>query len=61
MPYSYYLSSELAKLATTLASVPNGSDVYISKNSAGIVSAYNVERATTLNNFGTVSHLSMVQ
>ena len=52
MPYSFYLQSELSNLATTLASVPNGSDVYISKNSLGVVSAYNVERATTLNNFG---------
>ncbi len=52
MPYSFYLQSELSNLATTLASVPNGSDIYISKNSLGVVSAYNVERATTLNNFG---------
>ncbi len=52
MPYSFYLQSELANLATTLASIPNGSDIYISKNSAGVVSAYNVERATTINNFG---------
>ena len=59
MPYSYYLSSELSNLATTLASVSNGSDIYISKNSLGVVSAYNVERATTLSNFGySFQHIS---
>ena len=54
MPYSYYLSSELSNLATTLATVPNSSDIYISKNNLGVVSANTIERATTINNFGYV-------
>ena len=54
MPYSYYLSSELSNLASTLASASNSSDIYISKNSVGVVSANTIERATTINNFGYV-------
>ena len=54
MPYSFYLSSELSNLATTLATAGNGTDIYISKNSVGVVSANTIERATTINNFGYV-------
>jgi len=54
MPYSFYLSSELSNLASTLASAGNGTDIYISKNSVGVVSANTIERATTINNFGYV-------
>ena len=52
MPYSFYLSSELSNLATTLASASNSSDIYISKSANGVVSASVVERQNTVNNFG---------
>ena len=52
MPYSFYLSAQLANLSSTLANAPNGTDIYISKDSVGVVSANTIERANNVNNFG---------
>ena len=52
MVYSFFIAAELSNLATTLAAIPNSSEVYISKSAAGVVSAYNVEHSASVNNFG---------